>query len=190
MKRSCLITILTVLLLSAFGCQKLESLRKDLHETIFHKEPLPEEVLALFPDAAAVRALETGSTDESYSSGRSGSVSIERADAVINADDNVIGYRIVVSNRDAYNPPLTLALGISPDGETTGIYFLELNEIPGKGSKADEPAFKDQFIGKTADSFELFGTGDNGIDGISGATVTSKAVVNAVNAALDWFRNQ
>ena len=29
---------------------------------------------------------------------------------------------------------------------------------------------------------------ENGVDAISGATVTSKAVVNAVNAGLDFYR--
>ena len=85
-----------------------------------------------------------------------------------------------ITNRNAYNPPLKLALGVDPDGNILKIAFIELNETPGKGSKADEPAFKDQFIGQADTS---------GVDTMSGATVTSKAVLNAVNAGLDFFRN-
>ena len=57
---------------------------------------------------------------------------------------------------------------------------------------AADASFKDQFNGRAVTSFKLL-TGaaeaSNGIDCISGATVTSKAIVNAVNAALDFFNN-
>ena len=58
---------------------------------------------------------------------------------------------------------------------------------------AADASFKDQFNGRTVTSFKLLTTGSieasNGIDCISGATVTSKAIVNAVNAALDFYNN-
>ena len=59
-------------------------------------------------------------------------------------------------------------------------------ETPGFGAKALEPAFADQFIGK---SLPL---ADGDIDLIAGATITSNAVISAVNAAqpkevlVDW----
>ena len=56
--------------------------------------------------------------------------------------------------------------------------------------KCDEPAFKDQFNNVKVDKFILNkvggSTADNEIDSVSGASVTSGAVVNAVNAALDF----
>ena len=56
-----------------------------------------------------------------------------------------------------------------------------------------QPKFKDQFNGRNVTSFKLLkdggSTAENEIDGVSGATVTSKAVVNAVNAALDFYHN-
>ena len=47
-------------------------------------------------------------------------------------------------------------------------------------------------MGKNADSLTVTKTGasaDNEIDAISGATVTSNAVTNAVNAALFYLHN-
>ena len=55
-----------------------------------------------------------------------------------------------------------------------------MNETQGIGAKATEPDFMNQFVGKTTDQFAL---GEN-VDAMSGATVTSKAVTNAMNAAL------
>jgi Na+-translocating ferredoxin:NAD+ oxidoreductase RnfG subunit len=107
----------------------------------------------------------------------------------VDANGNTVGYVFSITNRNAYNPPLKLALGMKPDGTIEKIAFIELNETPGKGSLADEPKFKDQFDGRSAESLVLNGDGDSGIDAISGATVTSKAVLNAVNAGLDFFRN-
>ncbi|NLG24948.1 MAG: FMN-binding protein [Clostridiales bacterium] len=53
------------------------------------------------------------------------------------------------------------------------------NETPGLGARAQEPEFGAQFVGKTYP----VALGE-GIDAISGATITSTAVVDAVNQAL------
>ena len=116
----------------------------------------------------------------SYANGKFGSTTIDEVLAALDENGNTIGYVFAITNRNAYNPPLKLALGMRTDGTIIRIAFIELNETPGKGSKADEPAFKDQFIGQT-------NTAD--VDVMAGATVTSKAVLNAVNAGIDFFRN-
>ena len=123
----------------------------------------------------AIESLSGGS----YGNGKFGSTTIDEALEAVDANGNTVGYVFAITNRNAYNPPIKLALGVRPDGSIIRIAFIELNETPGKGSKADEPAFKDQFIGQTA---------TDGIDVMSGATVTSKAVLNAVNAGLDFFQ--
>jgi electron transport complex protein RnfG len=61
------------------------------------------------------------------------------------------------------------------------------------GMRAAEPAFKDQFSDRTVSGFTLNkaggSTASDQIDAISGATVTSSAVTNAVNAGLDFYYN-
>ena len=115
-----------------------------------------------------------------YGGSKFGTTTIDEVLEAVDANGNTVGYVFAITNRNAYNPPLKLALGVDPDGKILKIAFIELNETPGKGSKADEPAFKDQFVGKTDAS---------AVDTMSGATVTSKAVLNAVNAGLDFFQS-
>ena len=57
------------------------------------------------------------------------------------------------------------------------------NETEGLGKRASDAEFTDQFIGKSGP----FTFGENGIEALSGATVTSTAVKNAVNAGLDFY---
>ena len=53
--------------------------------------------------------------------------------------------------------------------------------------KAADPKFKDQFLNKNVTEFVITKTGaasEDQIDAISGATITSKAVTNAINAGI------
>ena len=115
-------------------------------------------------------------------------------EAVIGMDETgkTVGYAISTTSSEGYDGNITISVGISADGVVNSIAFTELHETPGKGMLAADASFKDQFNGRAVTSFKLL-TGaaeaSNGIDCISGATVTSKAIVNAVNAALDFFNN-
>ena len=84
-------------------------------------------------------------------------------------------------------------MGIDDDGTLNGISFTELNETAGLGMRVDEDEFKGQFAGKAVEKFTLNkaggSTADDEIDSVSGASTTSGAVVNAVNAALDFYKN-
>ena len=101
------------------------------------------------------------------------------------------GYVVSVTTADGYDGNVTLSVGIAPDGTTKGIAFTELNETPGMGMRVDEDAFKGQFGGRLVEAFKLNKAGNGStpeeIDSVSGASTTSGAVVNAVNAALDFF---
>lgn len=190
-KKRIIAVLLALLMLPAFGCRLFDA-AQDRYETLIteirlEKQP-PPEILALFPDAVSYDETEIAPSDEPYGGGRFGASFISRTVTVKDGKKNLLGYLIVVTGNDAYNPPLTLALGVTPEGVTTGIYFLEMNESPGMGTKADEPFFKEQFVGRSVESFTLFGEGADGVDAISGATVTSRAVLLAVNAALDYYR--
>ena len=91
-----------------------------------------------------------------------------------------------------YGGVVKLSVGLKEDGTITGIEFLEINDTPGLGLKAKEPAFKDQFTGKNAQSLSVTKSGnadDTQINAISGATITSSATTNAVNAALYYLHN-
>ena len=109
----------------------------------------------------------------------------------VDADGNTVGHAIRVTTADGFDGNITLAVGLDAEGAVNGIAFTELNETPGMGMRVDEPEFKDQFNGKAVEQFTLNkaggSTADDQIDTVSGASTTSGAVVNAVNAALDFF---
>ena len=85
---------------------------------------------------------------------------------------------------------INMFVGIDTDFETiTGIKILSMSETPGLGAKAQEEAFSGQFslekkgplvVVKNASSPK-----ENEINAISGATITSDAVVAGVNSAIE-----
>ena len=116
-------------------------------------------------------------------------------EAYVGEDDagNVVGYVIRATSSDGFDGDVSMAVGLNADGAVNGIDFTELNETPGMGMRVADPEFKDQFAGKSVSKFTLNKAGgsteDDQIDTVSGASTTSGAVVNAVNAALDFFNN-
>ena len=104
-----------------------------------------------------------------------------------NGDGAAAGYVATVLNR-GYGGEIEVIVGIRSDGIISGARVSKHTETPGLGANAATPAFYEQFSGK--DSSKTLGlskiaaaASDNDIVAISGATVTSGAVTNAVNAA-------
>jgi len=117
-----------------------------------------------------------------------GTTRINEAFVAKDAAGNAAGYALSVSSK-GFGGDVTMALGLDMEGRIVGIAFTELNETAGLGMKADEPAFKDQFPGKSGSVSLVKGaaSAENEISAITGASVTSTAVVNAVNAGLDFY---
>ena len=100
---------------------------------------------------------------------------------------------ISVQSSEAYDGTLELSVGIAADGTVKGVEMLSISETAGLGMKADEAEFKDQFKDKNVDKFTYTKTGESGddmIDAISGATITTNAVTNAVDSALVYYQNE
>lgn len=104
---------------------------------------------------------------------------------------DTVGYTIKTLPK-GYGGEIELIVGVSKDGKVTGITIGSLSETPGLGSKATEPAFQDQFKGKEAKELNLVkgnASGEDEIQAISGATITSTAVTKGVNAAIEVFNS-
>ena len=112
---------------------------------------------------------------------------IDEVKAAMYADGNILGYVMTITSSEAYGGELQLAMGIRMDGTVNGISFLSLSETIGLGMEAKKPEFQEQFAGKQVEQFVYSKTGaaaDNEIDALSGATITTNAVTNAVNAGI------
>ena len=75
-----------------------------------------------------------------------------------------------------------LMVGVDPEQEIiTGVKLLSHAETPGLGARIGEEAFLGQFLQKpVSDNFEV----RDDIDGVTGATVSSKAVAATLKQTL------
>lgn len=99
------------------------------------------------------------------------------------------GHVIEAVSSQGYGGDIVLYVGVGTDGTVNGVSILEISETPGLGMKA-ESVLIPQLQGVQTEEFSYSkvkndGNPDNVIDAISGATITTKAVTNAVNGALD-----
>jgi len=101
-----------------------------------------------------------------------------------------------------YAGEITMFIGVNKEGKVTGLVVRDAHETMGLGSKAlTDHVFLSQFLNSDgtfavaangADAFsgatgEAEATGDTvDVDGITGATVTSKAIVRCVNSAVAY----
>jgi electron transport complex protein RnfG len=103
--------------------------------------------------------------------------------------DRLAGYGILVT-AEGYSGPINMLVGIEPDGFIRRIVILEHRETPGFGARINEiksgekePYFRAQFKGKAADTAAV---GRN-IDVVSGATISSRIVTDAVRDTVRKF---
>ena len=85
-----------------------------------------------------------------------------------------------------------LVIGLNADGSVLGYEVAESSETPGLGTQIAESDFKNQFTGKNVSSFTAVKgktSADSDIAVISGATISSKAVVEGMNLALAAYPN-
>ena len=153
------------------------------------KEAACQEV---FRDASSfamigVEALPAGWNEEGYAQ--------ESVDEVMEAKDasgELIGYVITVTTKEGYGGDIQFSIGVRMDGTVNGISILSISETAGLGMQAEE-VLKPQFADKNVEKFEYTkngATSENQVDAISGATITTNAVTNGVNAGLYYFQTQ
>lgn len=113
---------------------------------------------------------------------------------IMRAEDQsgeMLGYAFTVVTSEGYGGDIQFSMGVQNDGTLNGISILSIGETAGLGMNADTPAFKDQFVGKQVEQLQYTKNGatqDDEINAISGATVTTNAMTNGVNAGLCVFR--
>ncbi len=96
--------------------------------------------------------------------------------------DKVSGYVITAKGKGAYSD-LTVATAIDIDKKVvTGIQVLDHNETPGIGDVVIEEDFTSRFSNKSAED-------KVSVEAISGSTLSSKGVMEAVNKALEYFKS-
>ena len=96
--------------------------------------------------------------------------------------DNGVG-AVITCNGKGYGGNITVMVAFNPDDTVKQIKITEQAETAGLGAKiATDKTFQESFAGLPAEDFEV-----TDISAISGATISSKAVTAAVNAAIDAY---
>lgn len=161
-------TVRMVVILAAIctGIALLLSVVNMLTENVIAENVVKEQnkaVLSIFPDGEEVKEYTLDSGETVF--------------AIIK-DGGIIGC-CVNSVGSGYGGDINLMVGIDTDGKVSGISFVSMSETPGVGTKVKGKGFVSQFLG-LGETAEVGGN----IDGISGATFSSKGVAEAVNNAL------
>ena len=142
-----------------------ENAKQEAYRAVLTDAKEFEEYDKFDADAAAKLVADAGYTDDITE------VAVAKDEA-----GESMGFVVSVTSHDGYGGDIALSVGI-----------LNL------GMKADEPEFKEQFVDKKVEKFSYTKTGEEGddkIDALSGATITTNAVTNAVDAALVYFQNE
>ncbi|MCR5674023.1 MAG: RnfABCDGE type electron transport complex subunit G [Lachnospiraceae bacterium] len=145
---------------------------------------------SVFPEAETFTDIEEADVPFKAEASSDNGCEIDSVSIAKDASGNPIGYVMSVTSREGYGGDITVSMGIDNEGTVKGIEMLKISETAGLGMKAKESAFKDQFRNKNVAQFSYTKTGaasDFEIDAISGATITTKAVTNAVNTGLEYF---
>ena len=80
-----------------------------------------------------------------------------------------------------YSGVVNVMVGLKPDGQLVGIAIVSHSETPGKGSLVTEAAYTDKYKGIAEKDIA-------GVQTISGATISSKAVMAATAKAVKFYK--
>ncbi len=133
-----------------------------------------ETRLSLFPAASSFNELPLEESEYKLDSLVSG----------VDENGEVLGY-VGQTTVSGYGGPVQISAAVDLDGVILGISVGgdSFAETPGLGALAKEAAFKDQFVGKIPNLV----LNQDGVDTITGASTTSKAVVKGVNIIADYI---
>ncbi len=117
---------------------------------------------------------------------------------VLDAQGQVLGWA-VIGEGTGFSDKIRLMVGVAPDfSRTLGIKVLKDAETPGLGTKIREGGFPDQFFGRAGTAPSLTDGAltvvksppgaPNEVQAITGATISSKAVVKIVNEGVSRLR--
>ena len=103
---------------------------------------------------------------------------------------SINSFAIKTYSNSGFGGRLEMIVGFYIDGSIKSFKITNHSETPGLGSKADEDKFKQQFDGFNPKKLKLKVKQDGGdVDAVTAATITSRAVLDAINKAIDAYYN-
>ncbi|HEX9092936.1 MAG TPA: FMN-binding protein [Coriobacteriia bacterium] len=136
---------------------------------------------AVLTDAKSFRPL-TDKTVLTAAGKAGGETPVDSIFEALDGGGAVVGWGVQVRPR-GYGGPMTVVVGVDRNGKVTGVNMVAHNETPGLGTKAVGT------VGKPTPYLATFKSVDSAekalkLDGVTGATKSSRGVKHAVEAAL------
>jgi electron transport complex protein RnfG len=97
--------------------------------------------------------------------------------------DQIVGYAAQGSSFKGYGGEISVIVGVLPDLSIYGVNVVKHTETPGLGDKITAPEFLKMFVRKKISERYAVRADGGDIDQFSGATISPRAVCDAVNAA-------
>ena len=103
----------------------------------------------------------------------------------------IVGY-VFETSAKGYGGDVDVMTGISTDGKITGVILLDHEETPGLGANAEKEDFRAQFLQDVPETllklvkYQAPQPGE--VEAMTGASMTSRAVTDAVNQAVSQYR--
>ncbi|MDE7354283.1 MAG: FMN-binding protein [Acetatifactor sp.] len=162
---------------------------------IQQEKAIQEACMAAFPGQGeaelAFEALEYTPGSELTARLAENNVEIGTVFQASSQDGVFLGYVVESASKKGYGGKIVLYVGVDVDGTVKGVSILDISETPGLGMEAPN-VLVPQFAGRNVDQFVFTKTGaaegSNEVDAITSATITTRAVVNAVNGGLSAAR--
>lgn len=99
-----------------------------------------------------------------------------------------VGAAFEAASDQGYSGLIRILAGVLADNTLKGIEIIQQTETPGLGAKITAASFKNQFAGKSIAGTSWAVKKDGGdIDAITGATISPRAVVSALQKGLNTF---
>lgn len=172
----CAITLVVALVLGGVNAITVGPIEKNA------QAKTEEALAALIPDCEAT-ALDVaeGTTANGYNA----TAVVYNCYEMKDSSGEVAGYCVEVAPT-GFGGEIDMMVGIRSDGKVSGISILKMAETAGLGAKATEPEFSDQFKDAAGDGSLKVSKDGGAIEALTGATITSRAVTNGVDAAVDY----
>ena len=106
--------------------------------------------------------------------------------------EELLGY-IFTESAKGYGGSVSVMVSVDTEGKIMNVAILDAsNETPGLGQNVTKENFYSQYSGKK-DSVNVVKNGADGqnnqVNAVTGATISSRAVTNCINKALENFKN-
>ena len=170
MKKEYMMVMVKMVLMSVIAAVILGGLYIPTQEQleIYQKEQKELALVDVLPVADHFEAVKSGEETLFYQA--------------FDADNNLVGY-CFFHDQPGSQGTITLAGGVDTEYTVTGVKIMTHSETPGLGAKITESFFIDQFKG-VAESDLMLSKNGGAIDTITGATVSSQAVIDGIHVMI------